>query len=452
MTWSTRSAATKGTKVRLDVLPADAGIDGQHKLVTHRARQGQARGTGRQQVGHRRGSGKRIGVITLPGFYLDFEAARRGDPDYALGHARRGQAAGAAQGAERRRRGHGPARQRRRFAGRGGRTDRPVHRPGPGRAGARIRRPRQRRERRRTRGVAWDGPLAVLVNRSSASASEIFAAAIQDYGRGLIIGEPTFGKGTVQNLIDLDRWPTNDGRAVRPGQADHRAVLPRRRRHHPARRRGAGHPLPGHGRCQRVRREHLRQRACRATRIADGAAQQPGQLRADHCRPCWRGTTRAWPRTASSVVVAGRRPVPRRARQEVDFAQREPSAGSSATATKPSASSARPSARRSGLARSAKADDDDDGLQADERNVAQQVAARGRRQESSGPAAARDRGDPGRCHQPAQRQRQADRAGDARDPPGDRLESVTAAGVPDAVGTPTSCGRKIRIAGALRAG
>ena len=56
----------------------------------------------------------------------------------------------------------------------------------------------------------WTGPLGVLINKRSASSSEIFAAAIQDYGRGVIMGQSSFGKGTVQSRIDLDGLVNND--------------------------------------------------------------------------------------------------------------------------------------------------------------------------------------------------------------------------------------------------
>ncbi|MEM7080454.1 MAG: carboxy terminal-processing peptidase [Pseudomonadota bacterium] len=78
--------------------------------------------------------------------------------------------------------------------------------------------------------VAWDGPMAVLVNRLSASASEIFAGAIQDYGRGVVVGSQTFGKGTVQTLIPLNRGQLKITAAkyyrVSGQSTQHQGVLP----------------------------------------------------------------------------------------------------------------------------------------------------------------------------------------------------------------------------------
>ncbi|MFT5593652.1 MAG: carboxyl-terminal processing protease [Oceanicoccus sp.] len=78
--------------------------------------------------------------------------------------------------------------------------------------------------------VLFDGPLVVLTNRLSASASEIFAGAIQDYGRGLIVGSQTFGKGTVQTLIPLFRGQMKVTNAkfyrVSGESTQHRGVIP----------------------------------------------------------------------------------------------------------------------------------------------------------------------------------------------------------------------------------
>ena len=88
-------------------------------------------------------------------------------------------------------------------------------------------------------GTAWDGPLVVLIDKLSASASEIFAGVIKDYGRGLIIGDSsTFGKGTVQSIVPISehtrrRDHTNRGCA----EAHDPAVLSRQRREHADQRR-----------------------------------------------------------------------------------------------------------------------------------------------------------------------------------------------------------------------
>lgn len=84
--------------------------------------------------------------------------------------------------------------------------------------------------RDRSSEVAYSGPLAVLVNRLSASASEIFAGAIQDYNRGIVIGGQTFGKGTVQTLLPLSHGQLKLTQAkfyrISGGSTQHKGVLP----------------------------------------------------------------------------------------------------------------------------------------------------------------------------------------------------------------------------------
>ncbi|MCM2355128.1 MAG: carboxy terminal-processing peptidase [Arenimonas sp.] len=198
----------KGTQVRLDVLPADAGVDSKpQRVVITRDKvklEQQAAQKRIVEVGDRR-----IGVVELPTFYLDFEARRRGDKDARsatadvaklLRELRAEQVDGVV--VDLRDNGGGSLLEAVELTGLFIDAGPVVQvRETGGRVSV---------ETDDETGVAWDGPLAVLVNRASASASEIFAAAIQDYGRGLIIGEPTFGKGTVQSLIDLDRFPRKD--------------------------------------------------------------------------------------------------------------------------------------------------------------------------------------------------------------------------------------------------
>ena len=197
-----------GTNVRLQILAAGAAPGSKEKVLEFTRN----KVTLEAQAAHkdiktltRNGKSLKIGVITVPGFYQDIAAQNAGDQNYrsttrdvlnlikelqtenidGLILDLRGDGGGYLPEATALTGlfiNHGPVVQLRDTTGRLEVLDDPE--PSP----------------------AYTGPLAVLVDRFSASASEIFAGAIQDYHRGVIIGQRTFGKGTVQNLVPLDRW------------------------------------------------------------------------------------------------------------------------------------------------------------------------------------------------------------------------------------------------------
>lgn len=199
---------SKDTVVTLDILPADAGPDAKPtrvKMVRDTIKlEKQAAAKSVIEAG-----GQKVGVITLPTFYQDVEAKSRADADFRS--ASRDVAKLIAElKADKvdallidlRNNGGGSLDEAVRLTGlfidRG-----PVVQQRNGKGQIRV-------EQDNDAGLAWDGPLGVLINRASASASEIFAAAIQDYGRGLVIGETSFGKGTVQTLLDMDEMAKSD--------------------------------------------------------------------------------------------------------------------------------------------------------------------------------------------------------------------------------------------------
>jgi len=148
---------------------------------------------------------KKIGVINLPAFYLDFEAKSRGDKDYRstttdvrkiLNKFKKENVEALVM--DLRNNGGGSLIEARDLTGlfidKG-----PVVQIKNSRGNISI-------DRDTDKSIAWEKPIIVLINRASASASEIFAAALQDYGRAVIAGERSFGKGTVQQLIPLNNY------------------------------------------------------------------------------------------------------------------------------------------------------------------------------------------------------------------------------------------------------
>ena len=198
----------KGTTVRLNILEAEDGANALPKeiiIVRDEINIEDTRAESKVYDFSRQEGGYKLGVITIPSFYKDFKNARGGNDDF--NSTTRDVRKLVADLMEKevdgimidlRRNG-------------GGALDEAIEltglfiKEGPV-VQVKDYQGRISKENDKSGTVLYDGPLAVLTSRLSASASEIFAAAIQDYNRGLIVGEQSFGKGTVQNLVGLQRY------------------------------------------------------------------------------------------------------------------------------------------------------------------------------------------------------------------------------------------------------
>lgn len=171
----------------------------------------------------------KVGVIDIPAFYIDFDAMRRGDDDYKsttrdVGRLLEELQTEGVDGViiDLRNNGGGSLQEANELTGL-------FIEYGPT---VQIRHSSRRvwRDGKRLRSAYYEGPLVVMINRLSASASEIFAGAIQDYERGIIVGDRSFGKGTVQTMV-----PLNEGQLkvteskfyrISGDSTQHRGVVP----------------------------------------------------------------------------------------------------------------------------------------------------------------------------------------------------------------------------------
>ena len=171
-----------------------------------------------------------VGVISIPTFYLDFDAYRNRDPNYKSTSKDVARLMGELVNDQKvdgvildlRRNGGGSLVEATQL------SDMFIN-PGPV---VQIRNSNDKIDRyqRARRPAAYKGPLIVLIDRLSASASEIFAGAIQDYGRGVIVGSQSFGKGTVQTLLPLSKGQLKLTEAkfyrISGESTQHRGVIP----------------------------------------------------------------------------------------------------------------------------------------------------------------------------------------------------------------------------------